>query len=131
MSTSPNNIVIRISAEAFAEIAGRLMMEGRAAQIFENGGPVIDMHGIALRPEMGVVLEQPRDEAELAKLRLPTVPPANGRWVFQRPAGWHGTYLVRTPEGGWMRDHGSGRENAYGKIVAWLELYPEPPLPRL
>lgn len=53
-----------------------------------------------------------------------------GRWVFTRPkiSDWM-VYLVRTPEGHIKRDYGTGQANAFGEIVAWLEMYPEPPYP--
>ncbi|HKJ61164.1 MAG TPA: hypothetical protein VKA94_04105 [Hyphomicrobiales bacterium] len=52
-----------------------------------------------------------------------------GRWVFERPNNQSEmTYLVRTPEGRTFLDHGTGQANVLGQIVAWLEMFPEPPI---
>jgi hypothetical protein len=55
-----------------------------------------------------------------------------GRWVFERPKNQNEMdYLVISPSGYIKRDRGLGQANSFGKIFAWLELYPEPPEPQL
>lgn len=77
----------------------------------------------------GEIVLYPSNEIHYSDGTAEVSGPVCGRWVFERPDADEMHYIVRNPQGFIFRDHGAGHWNVDGAIIAWLEMYPEPPPP--